>query len=1040
MKFAIGQIVQIIAEPSRNGPVIAEISTSGGQLRYRVYHSPTDIRDYLAEQLEAVDLYPTGDKLVDALQKQEWLSGSEFQARLTATRLADPQVDHLYSLYAGRIQHIPFQFKPLLRFLRSDQPRLLIADEVGVGKTIEAGLILKELQSRQKVENVLILCPKALVHKWREEMRRFDENFRPLSAENLRYCLEETHLDGIWPAQYSRAIVHLELLRQEPYLNGVLSRTYPRQGLKTLKPPPQFDLLIVDEAHHLRNPGTLSHQLADFLCEISTAVLFLSATPVHVGSENLYTLLNLLRPDLFSNRQVFDQVVEPNQYLTQAMRSVRFRIPAESWQKEAALVLQDLGNTPWGNQVITHDPLFVEWNTRLSDNNNLSDYERIRCLRDLEEIHSLAHIINRTRRRDIGRFTIREPHTVTVAFTEQQKAFYDALMDFRREVLLLTYNSQVVALITDTLQRQAASCLPALIPLMDTFLRTGRFSATEISDDPDDEEYETNLTADLMDRARELNELAQTLPEEDPKFDQLTILIKDAFQGDGPRKILVFSYFLHTLRYLYQNLYLMGYRVGLVTGAIKDEKERENLRNRFRLPYDHEDAIDILLSSEVGCEGLDYEFCDRLVNYDIPWNPMRIEQRIGRIDRFGQQAEKILIFNFITPGTVEERIFYRCFERLGIFQDALGDLEEVLGSLVEDLRKISVDPKLSEEQADELARQMSDNLLRQMEEERRLEEESGSFLGVDQIFTDDINKLVAEGRFVSPEDLFRLIKFFVEQPEIGGKLYQDEKNISLFRLRLKKESRQSLLDKIQNDDRTDRATMLFARWLQGDEPYLTVTFDQKTALENRQLPFITPLHPISKAAVKYMIDQNSALTTFIVVENNDLPAGLYMFVSELWDYLGIHPEIRMVNLCWDLERNQLNDQVSSSLIELSRENTGQIQSIHLESAIVVEAYNKIDQALEQYRQELLKKHIERNNYLVGRKIAGLDLWFKTRVQRLNTELPMIQDSKIRRMKEAERSNLEKDYQQKKAAMESKKIADITTRRIAAGILEVKHAQ
>src|SRR5690606_32243099 len=128
-------------------------------------------------------------------------------------------------------------------------------------------------------------------------------------------------------------------------------------------------------------------------------------------------------------------------------------------------------------------------------------------------------------------------------------------------------------------------------------------------------------------------------------------------------------------------------RVGLVTGEITDDKDREFIRNRFRLSKENEEAIDILLSSEVGCEGLDYEFCDRLVNYDIPWNPMRIEQRIGRIDRFGQQAEKIFIFNFITPGTVEERIFFRCFERLGIFQDTLGDLEEVLGELVEDLTK-----------------------------------------------------------------------------------------------------------------------------------------------------------------------------------------------------------------------------------------------------------------------------------------------------------------------------------------------------------------
>jgi len=176
--LTIGQIVRLIADHSPSGPIIAEIPMTDGQIRYRMFHSPTDVREYLADQIELVDITPTGDRLVDALQREEWLPASQFPARLTAARLADPQVDHVYSLYAGRIQHIAFQFKPLLRFLRADQPRLFIADEVGVGKTIEAGLILKELQSRQRVDNVLVLCPKALVIKWWEEMRRFDEDFR----------------------------------------------------------------------------------------------------------------------------------------------------------------------------------------------------------------------------------------------------------------------------------------------------------------------------------------------------------------------------------------------------------------------------------------------------------------------------------------------------------------------------------------------------------------------------------------------------------------------------------------------------------------------------------------------------------------------------------------------------------------------------------------------------------------------------------------------------------------------------------------------
>jgi hypothetical protein len=133
------------------------------------------------------------------------------------------------------------------------------------------------------------------------------------------------------------------------------------------------------------------------------------------------------------------------------------------------------------------------------------------------KIHSLAHIYQSNAKAGIVAFQ-REPHTVTVPFTEPQRVFYQALMDFRREVLLQTHNPVVVDLITDTLQRQAASCLPALIPSIDAFLKTGRFSLNIISDDPESEDFETDLPAELLDQARELKELARTLPDEDPKI------------------------------------------------------------------------------------------------------------------------------------------------------------------------------------------------------------------------------------------------------------------------------------------------------------------------------------------------------------------------------------------------------------------------------------------------------------------------------------------------------------------------------------------
>jgi ATP-dependent helicase HepA len=264
--FSIGQCVYLKADPNRQGPIVNVLPPVGGRYRYRVFHTPTEIREYYAEQLCSLMGTAQEGREARAIFDIFPLPADEFPARLIAARLSHPLTDNLYALHAARIKFIPFQFKPLLRLLRADRPRLLIADELGVGKTIAVGLILKELQARQRLGNVLIVCPKALVTRWRAEMRRFDEELQPLTAETLRYCLKETQYDGAWPVQYSRAIIHLELFRNQDCLFGTTGRS-SRPGLATLDPPPQFSLAIFDEAHHLRNPKTSSNQLARFICD-----------------------------------------------------------------------------------------------------------------------------------------------------------------------------------------------------------------------------------------------------------------------------------------------------------------------------------------------------------------------------------------------------------------------------------------------------------------------------------------------------------------------------------------------------------------------------------------------------------------------------------------------------------------------------------------------------------------------------------------------------------------------------------------------------
>ncbi|MCE7887906.1 MAG: hypothetical protein DYH13_10455 [Alphaproteobacteria bacterium PRO2] len=173
-------------------------------------------------------------------------------------------------------------FRPALKIIHADQPRILIADGVGVGKTIEAGLIMRELQARNEINSVLIICPKPLIteRKWELEMKRFDERFTQLDGNSLRLCIEETHVEGDWPEQHKKTIIPYSLF-DEKNLHGEKDGRKKRRGLLDLDPPPRFDLVIVDEAHHIRNASTYAHDAVRLFCEHAEAVVFLTATPIN---------------------------------------------------------------------------------------------------------------------------------------------------------------------------------------------------------------------------------------------------------------------------------------------------------------------------------------------------------------------------------------------------------------------------------------------------------------------------------------------------------------------------------------------------------------------------------------------------------------------------------------------------------------------------------------------------------------------------------------------------------------------------------------
>jgi hypothetical protein len=628
---------------------------------------------------------------------------------------------------------------------------------------------------------------------------------------------------------------------------------------------------------------------------------------------------------------------------------------------------------------------------------------------------------------------------VEVPFTESQQAFYDALIAFRREMLALDYPPAVIRLITDTLERQAASCLPALVPALDTFLRTGKFRTEALTDDLEWDDTR-DLPPSLVNKARELRAMAVALPEEDPKLDELKYIVSETISSSGPRKVLVFSFFLHTLSYLERQLREAGYRVAVVNGRVDDET-REILRNRFRLPNEHQDAIDILLSSEVGCEGLDYEFCNRLVNYDIPWNPMRVEQRIGRIDRFGQQSDKVQIYNFVTPGTVEERIVFRCYDRLGIFRDTIGDIEEVLGRLTQAINETALDASLTQQQAEEKAKQLADNALREIEEQRRLEEQSKELLGLDRALLDEVEKVQEEGRFISPLELRQMIDEYLAHRCENATILGDEKQEGIVRIRANRADRDRLQSDLYQLQTQDRTTLETRRWLINDEPLFAVTFHQKTALEHRDIPFITPIHALTKMAIQYWNGHHDQqLVTQVKLETAEYPTGRYVFAYYLWETVSLDFEVRLISLVWDLTREKLKGSMPADLPRLLRQ--GHDTQTMNESSIqeIEPALHKLEEAIHEKRRREVTKLIKANRQLAEQQLASLARYYDRRVARINAELSSATDRRIQRMKKSELRRIQQEQERRQREIEARKKADIISQRVAYGLLEVyQHA-
>ena len=608
----------------------------------------------------------------------------------------------------------------------------------------------------------------------------------------------------------------------------------------------------------------------------------------------------------------------------------------------------------------------------------------------------------------------------------RHRKIYDALMEFEATSLTMLHGSRSVRFMMCTIMRQAASCIYGLQPFLKDIVAR---RMEQVQKDGELYEYDFELNNDeensLFELADKIAELSEKLPDDDPKFEKMFEIIQ-LKQREENNRVIIFSSFRHTLSYIRKKLQKSGIRVGQVDGSVPDD-ERYALRQRFLLDRDNENAIDVLLFSEVGCEGLDYQFCDTMINYDLPWNPMRIEQRIGRIDRRGQKSDTVKIYNMITDDTIDATVYDRCLSKIGVFESSIGDCSEILGDISDQIIKIMFDPELTEAERTSKIEQMADNEVKKVQEMRNLEQEEKSLYGFDlsnYIQNKDVQD--AENMWISPGSIQEMVDTFLNDL-LGEGEYIRGKN-DLKSLRLASDKRRMLLENLKNVKivNSNNASRLWNAYLKSDKPILPVTFDSVCAKDNRNAAFLTQMHPLVIQAAAYESNELPC-EVGVAVSTDELPEGDYEFLIYVWRFVGLRPDVRLV----PISDNEIVQKNILNYIQYSSEyDYGDVGHEAIWDAMDKLHYQKWQKEKEEYSTDV-RNECEYRLEQLAHSFHQREAIFKGMIKNAD-------DDRIKRMRQSQLDKLITDFdQQRKRIDETVRSVDIHTNLQVKGILHVE---
>ncbi|MFB1064177.1 DEAD/DEAH box helicase [Natrinema sp. H-ect4] len=773
IKFAGGQGEVTKLEQRPNGGQLLHIYTSEGQLRKLPSGLP---------HIEKID------SIIDRLAAKQINDPIQYDLRERATRLdLAYRYDRFLSLTNNRIEIEPYQVQAAYEILNSYDHRYLVGDEVGLGKTIEAGIVIEELIARERAERVLIVAPAPLTVQWQEEMReKFDRNFVVYDRETVRTHRQSHPNQNVW-LQEDRIITSIDFAKQDDMLEALSNLDVP------------WDVAVFDEAHHLTArrgsddsiERTQRYRVGEAVADNSDSLLLLTGTPHKGKSDQFYFLVSLLDPYRFSH----ESQINPESLEDLMIR----RLKEDMYEAD--------GTRMFPEKNIEALPVEMTREERkLYD--DVTEYIR--------EYYNLAQQ--------------EENQAAGFTMVVYQKRLVSSIYAIRKSL-----ENRMRAIQNDAVAEELPDDVQELIPRYstepDTLTDAERTKVEEALETVTITLNQTQIDQEL-DRVKQLWQQAKSI-KTDSKARLLREFVDRILKEDPDEKILIFTEYTDTLEYLRDEVFA-DHDIAQVYGDLNQDRRRQEMQK-------FEEEANLMLATDAAQEGLNLQFAHIMVNFDLPWNPIRIDQRMGRLHRYGQDRT-VEIRNLFFKDTRESEILNLLIEKTNQIESDLGMRSDVLGQVLDDL---DLDQTIMSALAEG---RPTDEVVADIEatmEERKdaLQTVENDFLIRDRFdLTDEDQEILevierSQHGEVSEADIETIVRVFFE--EFGGSI---------------KGVRPGPAKTGGDVFQLDVPDVLVGGLVESRYPRATFTKD--VAIEEEDVEFIALDHPLTQSLIGFCLDSN----------------------------------------------------------------------------------------------------------------------------------------------------------------------------------------